>query len=311
MKAPLPNTFLIGVQKAGTTSLDNWLGQHPDVYRYASLKDIPLFAKFHDEHSLNERLSIEKPGYANEKIILHTAVNYIFYPSLLKKIAEHSPNAKLIIVLRNPVERAISSYLYFHKMMREKRSIEDALIYEPKKDFEITRDNNDFTYIEHGLYYQQIKNCLQYFSKDQLMILDYNELRFNAPALIKKIFLFLNVDENFQPSFAISNVTGNLKSRYLQKKMVQKNSFRKWIIQHLLNPWLPVNKRKIIKNRFFEMNTDRKESPSILSTISKESMQNVTTKLRELYLHDTAMLDELLGSSFYKKWFMHDVIENS
>jgi len=132
VKTPFPNTFLIGVQKAGTTTFNNWLSQHPQIYCYQSLKDIPLFVKFPEEKQLNKRLSLETPAYNRESVVLHSAVNYIFYPSLLQKIATRKPDAKLIVILRNPVARAISSYFYLKKMLREKRSIEEALIYQPK-----------------------------------------------------------------------------------------------------------------------------------------------------------------------------------
>src|SRR5436190_11319241 len=104
--APFPNTFLIGVQKAGTTTLNDWLCQHPQVYGYASLKDIPLFVKFPSREQLNKRLLLETPAYSGQQVVLHSAVNYIYYPSLLQKIASESPQAKLLLILRNPVDRA-------------------------------------------------------------------------------------------------------------------------------------------------------------------------------------------------------------
>ena len=309
-KAPFPNTFLIGIQKAGTTTLSNWLSQHPQIYCYQSLKDIPLFVKFPEEKQLNKRLSLETPAYNHEPVILHAAVNYIFYPSLLQKLATRKPGAKLIIILRNPVARAISSYFYFEKMLREKRSIEEALIYQPKHNLEITRDNNDFTYIEHGFYYAQLKTCLQYFSRTQLMVLDYDELKANPLQLLKNVFYFLNIDENFMPDLTSKNITGYLKSRFLQERMLKKNKVRKWIVDHLIDPWLPVNKRKMVKNKFFELNTSAQKQPA-LAAISEEKMQHIKNRLREFYLHDTALLDELLGTSFYKKWFAHEVIPNN
>jgi sulfotransferase family protein len=310
-KAPFPNTFLIGVQKAGTTTLNNWLSQHPQIYCYQSLKDIPLFVKFPEEKQLNKRLSLETPAYNHEPVVLHSAVNYIFYPSLLQKLATKKPDAKLIIILRNPVARAISSYFYFEKMLREKRGIEEALIYQPKKSFEITRDNNDFTYIEHGFYYAQLKNCLQYFSNKQLMILDYDDLKANQQQLLKNVFYFLNIDENFMPDLPSKNITGDLKSRFLQERMLKKNKLRKWVVDHLIDAWFPVNKRKMLKNKFFELNTSAHKQPAAASGISEEKMQHIKNRLREFYLHDTALLDELLGTSFYKKWFAHEVISNN
>jgi len=308
-QAPFPNTFLIGVQKAGTTTLNDWLCQHPQVYGYASLKDIPLFVKFPSPEQLAKRLALETPPYNGQQVVLHSAVNYIFYPSLLEKIAMAKPDAKLMLILRNPVQRAISSYFYFRKMLREKRDIEAALIYQPQQNLEITPDNNDFTYIEHGFYYQQIKTCLQYFSSQQLLILSYDDLKNKPYDLLKHVFSFLNINEHFQPDLTPKNVTGDLRSRFLQEKLLHKNKFRKWVVDHLVDPWLPVNKRKLLKNKIFELNTSKEKQPET-ATFNEEKMQVVQSKLREMYLHDTAQLDELLGTKFYTRWFGHEVIQN-
>jgi hypothetical protein len=308
MQAPVfPNTFIIGVQKAGTTTLNDWLSQHPEIFCYNSLKDIPLFVKFPQPEQLNKRLMLETPAYNNETVVLHSAVNYIFYPSLIQQIANKQPNAKLILILRNPVARAISSYFYFNKMFREKNDIEKALLYQPKKDFEITRDNNDFTYIEHGFYFEQVKNCLNFFSGEQLLVLDYDDLKNDPETLLKYVFKFLNIDEMFTPNFAAKNVTGELKSKYLQQSIIKKSSTKKWIVDHLIDPWLPVNKRKLLKNKMFELNTSKQKQPADLQ-VSEETLEKIRAKLKEYYLHDTAQLDELLGTNFYSKWFGHEII---
>jgi hypothetical protein len=307
-QAPFPNAFLIGVQKAGTTTLNDWVSQHPQVYCYNSLKDIPLFVKFPQPQQLNKRLLLETPEYNQEPVVFHSAVNYIFYPSLLQQIAQKRPAAKLILIVRNPVARAISSYFYFRKMLREKRDIETALLYQPKSGFEITRDNNDFTYIEHGFYYEQVKTCLQYFSKDQLLVLDYDELKHDPNSLLKKVFHFLNIDESFRANLAAKNITGELKSKFLQQRIVKKSGARKWIVDHLIDPWLPVNKRKLLKNKMFELNTSTQKQDTAYIEVSEEMLQKIKTRLNELYLHDTTQLDELLGTNFYTKWFEHNTI---
>lgn len=307
-QAPFPNTFLIGVQKAGTTTLNDWLSQHPEIYGYNSLKDIPLFVKFPQPQQLNKRLLLETPAYDNQPVVLHSAVNYIFYPSLLQQIAQKQPGAKLILILRNPVARGVSSYFYFKKMMRENRDIETALIYQPKKDFEITRDNNDFTYIEHGFYYEQVKNCLQFFKPEQLLVLDYDDLKSKPEELLHSTFAFLGVDENYKPNLEAKNVTGELKSKFLQQRMVKKSGLRKWVVDNLVDPILPVNKRKLLKNKIFEFNTSKQKEATETVAISEESLQKVRSSLKEFYIHDTAMLDELIGTDFYSKWFGHNVI---
>lgn len=309
-QAAFPNIFLIGVQKAGTTSLNNWLSQHPQIYSYNSLKDIPLFSKYQHAGQVNKRLLLETPAYKQQPVVLHAAVNYIFYPSLIKSIAQAQPNAKLIVVLRNPVTRAISSYFYFRKMLREKRDIETALLYQPKEEFEVTPDNNDFTYIEHGFYYQQIKNCLEYFSLKQLLVLDYEELKHNPQNLLKEIFQFLNIDDSFLPNLQPKNITGQLKSKLLQQKLLKKNSSRKWIIDNLINPWLPVNKRKLLKNKMLELNTIKQKHAAANFEVNEEALQKIKFELTKFYTPDAALLDELLHTDFRSKWFGHEAAKN-
>ena len=310
-EAPFPDTFLIGVQKAGTTTLNDWIGQHPDVYCYNSLKDIPLFIKYPQADQLNRRLLLESPEYNGQSVIFHSAVNYIFYPSLIQQLAQRQPRAKLIVVLRNPLVRAISSYFYFRKMLRETRDIETALLYNPEKKIEITRDNNDFTYIEHGLYYQQVKNCLDFFSRQQLLILDYEDLKHDPKALLTKVYRFLNIDENFIPNLHTKNVTGELKSKFLQQELLKKNTVRKWVVDRLVDPWLPVTKRKILKNRMLELNTSKQKQGIAEPKISEETLQKIESRLKEFYVQDTALLDKMLNTDFYSKWFSHKIVSKS
>ncbi len=193
MQSPVfPNTFLIGIQKAGTTTLNDWLSQHPEIYGYDTLKDVHLFVRFKNMEEINQRLQQEPVPYKGERVVLQSAVNYIFYEQMLQEIAKHQPNARLIVILRNPVQRAFSAYSYFKKMLREERTVHEALMYQPKDALPFTKDNNDITYIEHGFYYTQIKNCFKYFKKEQLLVLEYEELK-NPDALLQKIFTFLQV----------------------------------------------------------------------------------------------------------------------
>ncbi len=301
-QAIFPNTFIIGVQKAGTTTLDDWLSQHPEIYGYETLKDVHLFARFKSFAEIEERLKQEPVDYKGEPVVLQSAVNYIFYPSMLQQMAQHSANAKLIVILRNPVQRAFSAYYYFKKMLREKRSAHEALMYQPKKNLPFSKDNNDFTYIEHGMYGEQIKNCLQYFSVKQLLVLDYEELK-NPSALLKKIFSFLEINPDFQPDLTPKNVTGITKSASLQKGIIGQSKLKRFLIKYLIDFWMPVTKRKKLKAKLFEMNTGK---TAVAPIEEKETIDTSDIKayLKTCFTEDTKDLDVLLQTSFYEKWFV-------
>ncbi len=296
-----PNTFIIGVQKAGTTTLNDWLSQHPEIYGYDTLKDVHLFVRFKNLAEINQRLQQEPVPYKGEQVILQSAVNYIFYEQMLRDIAHQQPNAKLIVILRNPVQRAFSAYGYFKKMLREKRTVHQALMYQPKETVPFSKDNNDFTYIEHGLYYTQIKNCLKYFKKEQLLVLEYEELE-NPQALLQKIFAFLKVNPSFQPDLEAKNVTGITKSAALQKGIIGQSRLKRFIIKYLVDFWMPVTKRKRLKAKLFELNTAK-------VALAKDKVADTTDTsdikqyLESLYRNDIEQLDALLHTAFYSKWF--------
>src|SRR5690554_2130252 len=105
------NVFLVGAQKAGTTSLYEWLGQHPDIEAPQEIKDYHFFT--------NEALfdkgvpQLERFYSADKPVRVHSAVNYLyFYKEAAARIYEYNKEAKIIICLREPVARAISAYKY-------------------------------------------------------------------------------------------------------------------------------------------------------------------------------------------------------
>lgn len=306
--AIFPNTFIIGVQKAGTTTLNDWLSQHPEIYGYDTLKDVHLSARFKNVAEINQRLQQEPVPYKGEPIVLQSAVNYIFYEQMLRDIAQHQPNARLIVILRNPVQRAFSAYEYFKKMLREKRPVHEALMYTPKNAVPFSKDNNDFTYIEHGFYHAQVKNCLKYFKKEQLLVLEYEELK-NPKALLQKIFSFLKIDVSFQPNLEAKNVTGVTKSAALQKGIIGQSKLKRFIIKYLIDFWLPVTKRKKIKATLFEMNT-AKAAPVKAGIEDTTDTSDIKQYLEGLYLEDVKQLDALLQTSFYSKWFAAKATSN-
>lgn len=297
-----PNTFIIGVQKAGTTTLDDWLSQHPQVYCYDSLKDVHLFGLL-DKQQIEQKLRQEPVPYAGQPVVLQSAVNYIFYPGMLKAISTECPGAKLIVILRNPVDRAISAYTYFRKMLREKREARAALVYEPATNLPFSKDNNDFTYLEHGLYFNQLKSVFEYFSKENVLVLDYDGLRKQPEQMNAAIFRFLGIDEGFKPDLTPKNITGEVKNQWLQEKLIRENKVKKFIVKYFINPWMPRSKRKLLKQKMFEMNTGKKAPGAMAQPELTAELQAIKTEIAPYFVEDAVKLDALLGTSFSEKWF--------
>lgn len=196
------NTFLIGVQKAGTSTFWSWLTQHPDVYGPELMKDFHFFTRPTWRDKGHEYLHSFYKDYEGENIVLHGGVNYYFDPEFLDHVLEYHPNARYIIILRDPVERAWSAFQYFSKLGQEKRSfvqaIEDELQSRNSPD-----DRHMYAYLEHGLYAKYLRKILQRIRAKQLLVLDYQELFGNPDEKMRETFSFLGIEPEVQVNFSV------------------------------------------------------------------------------------------------------------
>lgn len=183
----------IGAQRCGSTTLAKVLNQHPKICM-SQPKEIRYFNKRNPyiKHSLNKNYFKDLNWY--QKHFLHCkrnhlkgefSVPYLWDTKAPERIHDLFPKTKLIVVLRDPCDRAYSQYLFYkYYFKKETRDFKTAIREEPE-------------YIERGLYYKQLKRYLNYFSKKQIFTLLFDEF-INKPALeLKRLFAFLNVDESF------------------------------------------------------------------------------------------------------------------
>src|SRR3989338_3833819 len=123
----LPNFLIIGATKAGTTSIHNYLGQHPEIF-VCPHKETNFFAQdsatcfLGDAINTREDYEREFEGVKNEKAIGETSPAYLAVPTAPERIHGLIPHAKLIAILRDPAERAYSHYLMRRRQKREFRS---------------------------------------------------------------------------------------------------------------------------------------------------------------------------------------------
>lgn len=226
MNKTFPNFFIIGAAKSGTTSLHEYLSQHPDIYMsrvketnfFAFLNNPPRFAGPEPNKAdriLGDRLIREKYGYSitdpkeyqrlyskvrNEKAIGESSVSYMYYPEIAARIREQVPEAKLIAILRNPVERAYSKYLQFRRDASEPLvSFDDALAAEPERIR--TNWSPTWFYVDRGFYYRQLRPYFDLFGKEKIHILLFEDFCSNSADEVRTIFRFLGVNEDFPVDF--------------------------------------------------------------------------------------------------------------
>lgn len=240
----MPNFLIIGAAKAGTTALYNYLKQHPQIYmspekepKFFALEGEKLdFCGPGDREKIN-RSSITDieayrtlfQGVSNETAIGEASPLYLYSPKAPERIRHYIPNAKLIAILRDPVERAYSGY-----MMHVGEGRETLTDFAQALQAEEMRIRNNWGwghYVSVGFYYAQLKRYFDTFNQDQIRVYLYEDLQANPIGLLQDIFRFLGVDETFVPDISIRhNVTG-----------IPKNNVLRALLQSL-NPVKPVFK---------------------------------------------------------------------
>lgn len=218
----LPNFFLVGAMKAGTTAIYDVLRSHPDVF-CSPIKEPNFFCDdivpetfsdvFKPSHSFNADSYVDGPmdqfahiayirdpsTYARmfrhvsrERVIGDFSTSYLFSSTAAANIRDSVPNPRVLIVLRNPVERAISHYLMDNRIGIANEPLGDLL----QKELTASRRGWCITnqYIELGLYFEQVKRYLMNFPRRRIKIVIYDDLRRNFQKTTEEIFSFLGID---------------------------------------------------------------------------------------------------------------------
>lgn len=193
------NFVVAGVQKAGTTALHDFLAQHPHV---ALLRDQALHFFDKEEHFGSSRPGlVTEPDYDvllenfdsgwRWRVAGEVTADYLYYPRALERIARYNADMKVIVSLRNPVERAFSQWNMRREKGQEPLEFLDAL----KRDQEtgIWRGPRGNAYIARSLYSVQLEKLYNLFPRKQVLVLKYEELRRNPFGAIDRVFDFIGV----------------------------------------------------------------------------------------------------------------------
>lgn len=287
MEKVRPNFFIAGAAKSGTTSLWRYLIQHPDVFMPSDFryKEPSYFCDTYGIKNLDQYLSLFS-GVTTEKMIGEASGAYLTSQKNPIRIKRMIPDAKFIIVLRNPADRAYSLYNW---MTRE--GYEWICSFEKALEAEMTdRYGNDqfknsnpqyyynYLYFHSGLYSHQIQRYFDNFRRDQFCFVLFDELKNDIKATVRKVFAFLGVDDMFVPSFGVYNKGAAPYSVSLQ-------FFLKQELARLLRR-LHVPHREKIVFRLMDLNTRLGKPPPM-----KEETRSI---LIERYAKDIQRTSELI-----------------
>jgi len=196
---PLPDFLILGAQKAGTTALYAYLRRHPGITG-PRWKEVSYFDRHYRRGSAWYRGNF--PAGRGRRLVGEASPSYLFHPLAPERAAALVPGARLIAILRDPVERAYSHYQHELALGREALSFEEALDREDTRmEGELERILADpgyfshpwwnFTYVARGLYAEQLERWHAAYGRQQLLVLANEELSVDAAATYARVLEFL------------------------------------------------------------------------------------------------------------------------
>jgi len=237
----LPNFLIIGAAKCGTTSLYDYLVQHPCIFS-ASRKEIGFFDDYFNmglfwyrtHFPTSFKKFLKKLTGKQNFLTGEASANYLFHPHAAKRIFNTIPSVKLIVLLRNPVDRAYSFYNMQVKKGLEKLSFEEAIKSEEKRlegeKEKILQNENYYSYnyaiysyLARGIYVDQLKDWMKFFPNNQFLILHAKDLQMEPFKTINIVFEFLGL-----PHYEIKNLQKKNVGEYNQMN----TDIRKWLIDY-------------------------------------------------------------------------------
>ena len=281
--------FIAGVQKSATTSLYDILSTDKRIYMPA-VKENPYFTNCNIKEDFFVNLYSK---YNSEELVGGAYANAIFFKDAAKKLFENNRKIKIIIILRNPIDRAYSAYNYLYNLGIEKaKSFELAIENESQNRFSSYVDIANKTYLQHGYYYRQIINYLKIIPLKQLHFIFFDDFINNQNKVVKDIYEFLDLNYLDDYEYKKSNSSFSIKNKLLHHILYNENILKS--IYHKVFP------KKI---RFYLNHTLIKKIEHLNRYNNNYASMNPKTrkKLQDYYLSENKNLQNFLKKDL-KHW---------
>lgn len=195
--------MIVGAQKAGTTALAEFLAEHPGVElakgKEAHLFDAPEFDDSWSNEEINKRYEVLFSPDENQLKGEATPI-YLYVPEIASRLSKYNPGLKLIILLRDPVERAYSHYIMEKNRGNESLPFWFALLMETLRlwrdctSLEEESSRRRHSYRDRGYYARQMRNLLSHIKADQILVIRTEDLRHHHSDVMRRVFDFLEID---------------------------------------------------------------------------------------------------------------------
>jgi len=285
-----PNFFIVGAPKCGTTAINDYLQQHPDIFM--APKELHYFgADLETKVKLSEQEYLKYFENAEDKkIVGEASVWYLFSKLAANEIKKFSPDARILIMLRNPLDVIYSMHSQnLYDGNEDVNSFEQAIeLDDDRKNGIHLADAIDFykmpAYKDSVLFYEQVKRYLDVFEKPNVHIIIYDDFAANPEKSLKETLSFLGLSNDLSINYKIINSNKQIKSFRLHR-IIKKPPKR---LKGMIRIVLPVKRiRHQIMKTFTEWNVSAKKRG--------EMNQQLRKKLKAELKDDIFLLSQLIN----------------
>ena len=295
----LPNFLIIGAQKSGTTSLYNYLKQHPKVYM-SPLKEPHFFSyglsqtptKWSESYGNVHSPIMNREDYqslfqkvADETAIGEASTSYLYHPDAAERIHHYLPNVKLIAILRDPAKTTYSKFLMDYRQQYDRFS-QDNLIDDFAQEIQKYSSHQ-----ESVIYSKTLKSYVDLFAREQIKIYLFEDLKADSDSLMQDCFQFLGVDDNFHIDQSLVYNSGGIpKNKIIYISLEKMRS----IFNTTLKPAIPESLLKQIYNMYISLRSRYLVEPPPLPPEMRQ-------QLIEIFREDILQLQDLIQRDL-SKW---------
>ncbi len=224
-KPNIPDFIGVGAMRCGTTWIADKLRSHPEIFIPPHYKELQFFDRFYENGFEWYLENFSSKG--QDQIAGEFTPNYLRHSKALELIHQHLPDVKLIISLRNPIDRAFSHYNFLKNRKNVSESFYDALF------------DERFEILKAGLYGEQIQKCLEYFQRENIHFVIFDDIQTIPEKVTSELYEYLGVKKDFQPEM----LSHKVNARHGVKSKIVSAGLRK--LKHMVRPFIRIRQSLI------------------------------------------------------------------
>jgi hypothetical protein len=232
----LPTFLIAGAMRCGTTSLNAYLREHPEI-SVGQPKEVHFF-DLNFEQGTDWYLQ-HFPGSDASKAVGEATPSYLYFPEVAERIATTLPEVKILLLLRDPVDRAHSHYWHNRSVGREELDFAEAIAAEPERLERSREDRARYSYLDRGRYGRQLENLLRSIPSERVLVQTFDEITSDPTTVYERTCRFLGVSDDYKPE-----ILGQVTNAFVEYRSPRLRDMTKGLPRRLRNAVALLNRKQ-------------------------------------------------------------------